>query len=104
MNVVLAMKLAHPFQSIIRGLHVREFLNETFLDRWIGTNGPIPWPTPRSPNITPLNLVFGGLRKGIMTDLKQSMSNDVATADEAMLHRTWHEIENRLGAHIKCIK
>ncbi|KMQ81391.1 transposable element tc3 transposase, partial [Lasius niger] len=33
---------------------VREHLNETFPNRWIGRGGPIPWP-PRSPDITPLD-------------------------------------------------
>ena len=36
------------------GLQVRQFLSETFLDRWIGRDGPILWP-PRSPDITPLD-------------------------------------------------
>ena len=27
------------------GLEVRQFLNETFLDRWIGHDGLILWPT-----------------------------------------------------------
>ena len=36
------------------GLIVRDFLNKTFPNRWIGRNGPTPW-TPRSPDITPLD-------------------------------------------------
>ena len=36
------------------GLIIRDFLNETFPNRWIGRNGPTPWP-PRSPDITPLD-------------------------------------------------
>ena len=46
------------------GLHVREFLNETFPDRWIGRGGPIPWP-PRSPDITPLDFFLWGYVKDI---------------------------------------
>ena len=38
---------------------------------------------------------------GNMTDQRQRMSNDIVTIDDAMLQRTWQEIENRLGAHIK---
>ena len=34
------------------GLHVRDFLNVRFPDRWIGRDGPIAWP-PRYPNMTP---------------------------------------------------
>ena len=37
-----------------RGLQARQFLNETFPDRWIGRDGPIPWP-PHSSDITPLD-------------------------------------------------
>lgn len=34
--------------------NVRNFLNTTFGDRWIGRGGPHPWP-PRSPDLTPLD-------------------------------------------------
>ena len=43
-----------------------------------------------------------------MTNLRQRISNAIATIDEAMLQRTWQEIEYRLdvlratnGAHIE---
>ena len=43
-----------------------------------------------------------------MTDLKQRISNAIATIDEAMLQQTWQEIEYRLdvlratnGAHVE---
>ena len=39
------------------GLDVRTFLNAEFNNRWIGRDGPTPWP-PRSPNITPLDLIY----------------------------------------------
>ena len=96
-------------------LHVREFLNETFPNRWIGRDGPIPWP-PRSPDITPLDFFLWGYVKDIVyktkvrdiDDLKQRTSNAMTTIDEAMLQRTWLEIEYRLdvlrainGAHIE---
>ena len=41
------------------GMIVRDFLNETFPNRWIGRNGPTPWP-PRSPDITPLDFFLWG--------------------------------------------
>jgi len=34
------------------GSDVRRFLDATFPNRWIGRDGPTPWP-PRSPDITP---------------------------------------------------
>ena len=97
------------------GLHVRGFLNQTFPDRWIGRDGPIPWP-PRSPDITPLDFFLWGYVKDIVyrtkirdiTDLKQRITDAIATIDEAMLQRTWQEIEYRLdvlratnGAHVE---
>ena len=36
------------------GLNVRAFLNATFPERWIGRDGPTPWP-PRSPDINPFD-------------------------------------------------
>ena len=33
---------------------VREFLNESLPNRWLGHGGPIPWP-PRSPDLIPLD-------------------------------------------------
>ena len=37
------------------GSHVCQFLDATFPNRWIGRDGPTPWPQ-RSPDITPLDL------------------------------------------------
>ena len=40
--------------------YVRLFLDATFPNRWIGTEGPTPW-SPRSPDITPLTSFYGGM-------------------------------------------
>ena len=76
---------------------------------------PMPWP-PRSLDTTPLDFFLWGYVKDIvyltkvrdMTDLRQRISNAIAAIDEAMLQRTWQEIEYRLdvlratnGAHIE---
>ena len=79
-------------------LRVRQFLNETFSDRWIGRDGPISWPS-RSPDITPLDFFLWLYVKDIVyrtkvrdiTDLKQRISDAIATIDEDMLERTWQE-------------
>ena len=42
------------------GLKVRAFFYVTFLGRWIGRDGPTPWP-PRSPDINPSD--FLGIRE-----------------------------------------
>ena len=44
------------------GSHVRRFLDATFRNRWIGRDGPTPWP-PRSPYITPLDFFLWGYVK-----------------------------------------
>jgi len=74
-----------------------------------------PWP-PRSPDITPLDFFLWGYVKDIVyrtkirdiNDLKQRITDAIATIDEAMLQRTWQEIDYRLdvlratnGAHIE---
>ena len=33
---------------------MRDYLNESFPNRWLGRGRPIPWP-PRSPDLTPLD-------------------------------------------------
>ena len=44
------------------GLEVRQFLNDTFPDGWIGRDGSIPGP-PRSPDTTPLDFFLWGYVK-----------------------------------------
>jgi hypothetical protein len=44
------------------GLQVRECLDRTYPRRWIGRDGPMPWP-PRSPDITPLDFFLWGYVK-----------------------------------------
>lgn len=43
----------------------RQYLNERFGDRWIGRNGPVPWP-PRSPDLTPLDFYLWGHMKSLV--------------------------------------
>jgi len=40
---------------------VREYLNESFPNRWLGHGGPVAWP-PRSPDLTPLYYVWGHMK------------------------------------------
>ena len=44
------------------GTIVRSSLNDHFPGRWIGREGPIPWP-PRSPDITPHDFFLWGFVK-----------------------------------------
>ena len=97
------------------GLAVRQFLNDTFPERWIGRDGTIPWP-PHSPDITPLDFSLWGYVKGIVyrtkvrdvSDLQQRIIEALDTVTVDMLARTWLEIEYRLdilratdGAHVE---
>ena len=97
------------------GLEVRELLNETFPNRWIGRDGPTSWP-PRSPAITPLAFFLWGYVKDIVyrtkvrdiNDLQHRIIEAIDTVTVDMLARTWKEIEYRLdivsgtdGAHVE---
>ena len=91
------------------------FLDATFLNRWIGRDGPTPWP-PRSPDITPHDLFLWGYVKDEVfstpvpdiTNLKAKITDDLATITEDMLENTWRETDYRLdvlratkGAHVE---
>ena len=80
---------------------VRRFLDATFPSRWIGRDGPKPWP-PRSPDITPLDFFLWGYVKDFSTpasdipNLKARITDAFATVTEDMLENTWREIDYRL--------
>lgn len=59
--------------------NVRDFLNNTFPQKWIGRGGPIPWP-PRSPDLNPLDFFLWGFMK------ERVYATDVNTIDE-LRHR-----------------
>jgi len=95
------------------GSDVHRFLDATFPNRWIGRDGPTPWP-PRSPDITPLHFFLCGYVKDKVfstpvpdiTNLKARITDAFATITEDLLENTWREIDYRLdvlratkGAH-----
>jgi len=97
------------------GSDVLRFLDATFPNRWIGRDGPTPWP-PRLPDITPLDFFLWGYVKDKVfstpapdiTNLKARITEDFATITEDMLENTWREIVYRLhvlratkGAHVE---
>jgi len=49
--------------------HVRQYLNDSFLNRWLGRGGPVAWP-PRSPDLTPLNYYLWGHMKTLVYETK----------------------------------
>ena len=97
------------------GLEVCQFLNETFPDRWIGRDSPIPW-LPCFPDITLLDFFLWSYVKDIIyqtkireiNDLQHRIIKAIDTVTVDMLTRTWQEIKYRLdivcvtdGAHIE---
>ena len=51
------------------GLPVREYLNRTFPNRWIGRGSPRLWAA-RSPDLTPMNFFLWGFIKGKVYRMK----------------------------------
>ena len=47
------------------GVNVREYLHNTFANRWIGRGGPVGWP-PRSPDLTPFDYYLWGHMKSLV--------------------------------------
>jgi len=48
---------------------VRDYLNESFPNRWLGHGGPVAWP-PRSPDLTPLDFYLWGHVKTLVYESK----------------------------------
>ena len=49
--------------------HVRDYLNESFPNRWLGRGGPIAWPS-RSPDLTPLDYYLWDHMKMLVYETK----------------------------------
>ena len=49
--------------------HVREYLNESFPNRWLGRGGPVAWP-PRSPDLTPIGYYLWGHMKTLVYEAR----------------------------------
>ena len=48
---------------------VREHLNKSFSNRWLGRGGPVAWP-PRSPDLTPLDYYLWGHMKTLVYETR----------------------------------
>jgi hypothetical protein len=97
------------------GRIVRDYLDATFLNRWLGRDGPLARP-PQSPDIIPLDFFLWGYVKDKVyatkvtgvEDLKTRIRDAITPINRGMLARTWEESEFRLdvlhvthGAHIE---
>jgi len=78
-------------------------LDATFPNRWIGRDGPTPWP-PRSPDIIPpLDFFLWRYVKDkvfstpvpYITNLKARITDAFDTITEHMLDNTWRETDYR---------
>jgi len=49
--------------------HVRDYLNESFPNLWLGRGGPVAWP-PRSSDLTPLDYYLWGHLKTLVYETK----------------------------------
>ena len=93
------------------GLQVRGFLNTHFPQRWIGRDGPTPWP-PRSPDLTPCDFFLWRFIKTRVfrspvhdiCELRDRITEAFAEVTNDMLTNTWREMETRLqeGATWRC--
>ena len=57
--------------------HVREYLNESFPNSWLGRGGPVAWP-PRSPDLTPLDYYLWRHMKTLVYKLRSSQEQHCA--------------------------
>jgi hypothetical protein len=83
---------------------VREFLDATFPQRWIGRGGWLPWP-PRSPDLMLLDFYFWGYVKQCVYSvrinntehLKARITEAVRSVTPDVLRHVWQELEYRLN-------
>lgn len=85
------------------GLNVRQFLNDTFHNRWIGRRGPIEWP-PRSPDLTLLDFFLWGYlknkvyvnRPNDIESLKDRIRIEMRAITPEMIQNTLDEFQRRI--------
>lgn len=86
---------------------VKNYLNDQFESKWIGTNGPVKWP-PRSPDLTPLDFFLWGHIKDVaytnqstsLIDLKNRITEACNNITQDILKSTTISIMNR---YQKCV-
>ncbi|GBN57901.1 hypothetical protein AVEN_228741-1 [Araneus ventricosus] len=86
---------------------VRQFLNTTFPQRWIGRDVVMAWP-PRSPDLTPLDFYLRGYVKqhvyseriNVINHLKQRITDVVHSVTPDVLKREWEELDYRLDIKV----
>lgn len=87
---------------------VSTLLRRLFGDKWIATNGPIPFP-PRSPDITPLDFYFWGYVKSetykrifhTLDDLQEAIRNIINSIDGRVILKATRSVLKRSQ---KCVQ
>ena len=90
------------------GKTVRDWLDETFPDRWMGRRGPIEWP-PRSPDLTPCDFFLWGFLKSqvyagkpsTIAELKTLIEEAINNIEQDVIDRALLEYRKRLQ---KCVE
>lgn len=86
---------------------VVNWLNENYLDRWIGRGGPVPWPA-RSPDLTPLDYFLWGFVKDkvyqVPSTTRDDMKNRIRECFHEITVETLQGVENRFRENLNlCI-
>ena len=71
-----AMWLQHDGAPAYFAKAIRDYLNNTFQQLWIGCGGPVPWPTP-SPDLSCLDFLFLEVLKTMVYEM--SVDTDLVT-------------------------
>lgn len=83
LNVRIQMYYLHDGAPAHFARQVRQYLDETFPQRWIGRSGPVNWP-PRSPDLTPLDYCLWGWLKNevykVKVDNRDALINRIRNA------------------------
>lgn len=85
-------------------VNVRDYLDQTFPDQWIGRRGSIEWPA-RSPDLSPLDyFLWGYLKSKVyvnrpenLQELSERILAEARTIDQQTIGRVLNEFYNRLG-------
>lgn len=80
---------------------VRDYLNQTFGDHWIGTNGPVRWP-PRSPDLTPLDFhIWAYLKEKVYIVQSATREELEARVRQAINDVTRYQLRNCVSEFIR---
>lgn len=90
-------------------LNVRQFLNDTFENRWIGRRGSIEWPA-RSPDLSPLDFFLWGHLKSVvykekpndLEQLKTRITRAIQEITPEQLQNSVKSVRDRL-AHCQAV-